>query len=90
MEEIPKKLIINWDQMGMKYVPVSNWTFKEKGAKSVEIAGLDDKRQITVLLVLLCTMNGKLLPTQVIAICWQDFCLFAKRSVSCRVVFEVF
>ena len=39
MEQIPKKLIINWDQTGMKYVPVSNWTFEEKEAKSVEIAG---------------------------------------------------
>ena len=64
MEEIPKELIINWDQTGMKYVPVSNWTFEEKGAKRVEIAGLDDKHQITVLLS--CTMDGKLLPTQVI------------------------
>ena len=43
---------------------MSNWTFEQKGAKRVEIAGLDDKRQITVLLS--CTMDGKLLPTQVI------------------------
>ena len=64
MEDIPKQLIINWDQTGMKYVPVSNWTFEEKGTKRVEIAGLDDKRQITVLLS--CTRDGKLLPTQVI------------------------
>ena len=33
MEDIPKELIINWDQTGMKYVPVSNWTFEEKGTK---------------------------------------------------------
>ena len=64
MEDIPKELIINWDQTGMKYVPVSNWTFEEKGTKRIEIAGLDDKRQITVLLS--CTMDGNLLPTQVI------------------------
>ena len=50
--------------MGMKYVPVSNWTLKEKGGKRVETAGLDNKCQITVLLS--CTMDGKLLPTQVI------------------------
>ena len=48
----------------MKYVQVSNWTCEEKGAKRVEIAGLDVKCQITVLLS--CTMDGKLLPTQVI------------------------
>ena len=64
MEEIPRQLIINWDQTGIKYVPVANWTFEEKGAKRVEITGMDDKRQITVLL--LCSMDGKLLPTQVI------------------------
>ena len=64
MEEIPEELIINWDQTGLKYVPVSNWTFADKGSKRVEIAGLDDKRQLTVLLS--CTMKGKLLPTQVI------------------------
>ena len=64
MEDIPEDLIINWDQTGLKYVPVSDWTFAEKGSKRVEIAGLDDKRQITVLLT--CTMSGKLLPTQVI------------------------
>ena len=48
----------------MKYVPLSNWTFEEKEAKRAEIAGLDDKHQITVLL--LCTMDGKLLSKQVI------------------------
>jgi len=63
MKSIPKELIINWDQMGMKYVPVSDYTFEEE-AKRVEIARLDDKWQITVFM--LCTMNGKLLPTQVI------------------------
>ena len=64
MEDIPEELITNWDQTGLKYVPVSNWTFADKGSKRVEIAGLDDKRQLTVLLS--CTMKGKLLPTQVI------------------------
>ena len=64
MEDIPEELIVNWDQTGLKYVPVSNWTFADKGSKRVEIAGLDDKRQLIVLLS--CTMKGKLLPTQVI------------------------
>ena len=64
LKEIPEDLIINWDQTGLKYVPVADWTFAEKGSKRVEISGLDDKRQITVLLT--CTMSGKLLSTQVI------------------------
>ena len=56
MEDIPKELIINWDQTGLKYVQVSNWTFANKGSKQVKIAGLDDKSQLTVLLS--CTMKG--------------------------------
>ena len=53
-----EELIINWDQIGLKYVPISNYTFADKGSKRV---GLDDKCQLTVLLS--CTMKGKLLPT---------------------------
>ena len=26
MEEIPDCLVLNWDQTGIHYVPVSNWT----------------------------------------------------------------
>ena len=51
IEEIPAELIINWDQTGVKYVPVSNWTMEVKGSKQVEVAGNDDKRQITALLL---------------------------------------
>ena len=32
-EGIPKDLVINWDQTAVRYVPVSNWTQKVKGAK---------------------------------------------------------
>ena len=64
MEDISKDLIINWDQSGVKYVPVTDWTFAEKGSKRVKIASLDDTRQITVLLT--CTISAKLFPTQVI------------------------
>ena len=56
MEEIPEDLIINWDKTGLKYVPVADWTFAENGSKRVEIVGLDDKRQITMLLT--CKMSG--------------------------------
>ena len=34
MEDIPEELIINWDQTGLKYVPVSNWTFADNGLGS--------------------------------------------------------
>lgn len=44
---IPPSLIINWDQTGLHVVPVSQWTMAEEGSKRVEIAGSEDKRQIT-------------------------------------------
>ena len=64
MEEIPSELVINWDQTGIHYVPVSSWTMAKEGSKRVEIAGIDDKRQITA--VFGGTMAGDFLPPQLI------------------------
>jgi len=64
MEEIPPDLILNWDQAAINYVPVSNWTMAKEGSKSVPVAGIDDKCQIT--LVLAAAMTGKLLPLQLL------------------------
>ena len=61
---IPHELIFNWDQTGIKMVPASEWTMAEEGSKQVEIRGLDDKREITVLLTV--TLSGRLLPPQLI------------------------
>ena len=47
LDEIPPQLIINWDQTAIYYVPIRSWTMELEGAKRVEIAGKDDKRQIT-------------------------------------------
>ena len=44
MEDISFDLIINWDQTGIHYIPV---TMDKDGSKRVEIAGVDDKQQIT-------------------------------------------
>ena len=33
MEEIPHDLVINWDQIGIHYIPVSSWTMKKEGVK---------------------------------------------------------
>jgi len=41
-------LIMNWNHTGIYIVPGSQWTTAEKGAKRVDCAGVDDKRQITV------------------------------------------
>lgn len=43
-------LIINWDQTGCQLVPGGEWTMEEKGSKQVTVAGIDDKRQITLFL----------------------------------------
>ena len=64
MQEIPPELILPWDQTGLKIVPVSSWTMEERGAKRVEIARVNDKRQITA--VFAATPIGEFLPFQVI------------------------
>jgi hypothetical protein len=64
MEEIPMALVINWDHTGIHYVPVSSWTMAKEGEKRIEIAGVQDKRQITA--VSANTMDGDFLPPQII------------------------
>ena len=48
----------------MKIVPSSQWTMEKRGTKHVEIAGIEDKCQITA--VFACTMSSKFLPKQLI------------------------
>ena len=43
MDEIPADLVINFDQTGLHFVPVSEWTMEVEGTKRVEVAGKDDK-----------------------------------------------
>ena len=62
--KVPPDLVINWVQTGVNVVPASQWTQEEKGSSRVEIAGVGDKRQITVTVA--GTLNGKLLPFQVL------------------------
>ena len=63
MEEIPPELILNWDQTGIKLVPVSSHTMEKQGSARVEVAGANDKRLITALFCgsltgfLTCTSN---------------------------------
>ena len=64
MDEVPPELIINWDQTGLNYVPVSSWTMAEEGSKRVEIDGKDDECQITA--VFACSMAGDFLTPQII------------------------
>ena len=46
------------------YVPVSEWTTEKVGSKRVEIAGLQDKRQITA--VFAGSLTGDFLPIQLV------------------------
>ena len=48
----------------MNYIPVSSWTIATEGSKKVEITGINDKRQITVVLAI--TKTGHYLPPQLI------------------------
>ena len=64
IEEVPPCLVINWDQTGIKYVPVSNWTMAKQGTKKVEVVGVSDKRQITA--VFAGTLSDTFLPPQII------------------------
>ena len=64
MDEIPPELILNWDQTGLNLIPSSSWTMEQRGARRVEITGLNDKRMITV--VFCGTLCGDFLPLQLV------------------------
>ena len=64
MNEIPPTLIINWDQTGIHYVPVSSWTMEKAGSKRIELVGIDDKQQLTA--VFAGTLDGDFLPLQLV------------------------
>ena len=62
--QIPDSMIIKFDQTGVNIIPSSEWTMDDQGTKQVKVAGLGDKRKVT--LALGCAMNGTILPPQVI------------------------
>ena len=62
--DIPPSLVINWDQTAFHFVPVSAWTMSRQGELSNPIAGLDNKRQITVIIAV--TLAGEYLPPQIL------------------------
>ena len=47
----PPELVMNWDQIGIKLVPLPSWTMEKWGSKRVEVAVVGDKCQITVVFV---------------------------------------
>ena len=68
MEEIPPKLILNWDQTGKKIVPSTTWSMEKQGAKRVEVVGTGDKRQITAVFLWHYTRG---FPSCTGYFCWQ-------------------
>lgn len=61
---IPACLVINWDQTGIHYVSVSNWTMEREGLKQKAVTGSKDKQQITA--VFGTIMDSNFLPPQLI------------------------
>ena len=57
-------MILNLDQMPLKYAPCSRHTLEKKNAKHVAIAGTSYKNAITG--TFLITLEGKCLPFQLI------------------------
>lgn len=57
MDEVP----LPWDQTGLNFVPVSEWTMEIKGSRRVEVAGLKDK-----IAVFAGSTDGNFLPPQLI------------------------
>ena len=64
MDDVPEELVINWDQTGINYVPISSWTMEKEGVKRVEVTGKDDKRQLTALFA--CSMSEDFLPIRLV------------------------
>jgi len=64
MDEVPEQLVINWDQTGINYVPVSSWTMEQEETKRVELLGKDDKWQLTTLFT--GPMSGDFLPVKLV------------------------
>ena len=53
MDEIPPGLVLKWDRAGLKSVPSNTWAMEEQGLKRVDVAGANDKWQITAIFVIL-------------------------------------
>ena len=64
LKEMPDSLIINLNQTGIKLVPTGDWTMAAQGSRRIEVAGLDDKCQITATFA--ASLDGTFLPMQLL------------------------
>jgi hypothetical protein len=71
---IPPCLVVNIDQIEIHLVPtVGERSWENKGSKHIQVLGVEDKRQVT--LVVSFATNGNLLPGQVVFTCTTFRCL---------------
>jgi transposase len=61
---IPPHLVLNFDEVGLRLVPTSSYTYESTGARQVAASHQSDKRQVTV--VLGTSMGGGTLPPQIV------------------------
>jgi hypothetical protein len=79
---IPPCLVVNTSQNGIHLVlTVGERTWENKGSKHTQVLGVEDKRQIT--LVVSSTTNGNLLPGQILFIGTTHRCLPPSRKLKC-------
>ncbi len=72
-------LVVNTNQTGIHFVPnVGERTWENKGSKHIQVLGMEDKRQI--ILVVSSIANGNLLPRQVVFIGITHRCLFSSNE----------
>ena len=62
--KIPSQVVINWDQTPLEVAPSINWSMAEQGTQRVEVAALNDKRQVTSTVAV--TLDGQFLPFQIL------------------------
>ena len=68
---VPPALILNFDQTATKRKPTSEWTMAAEGSTQVSVVGIEDKREITVLLC--CSLSGNPLVKYLSAILKSHF-----------------
>ena len=58
MEDIPDKLVINWDLTAMKIVPSSSWTMEKRGTKKWKYRVLMTSDKLQLYLVAPCLVTS--------------------------------
>lgn len=65
--------VVNLDHTGVRLIPAGNYTYDVCGKKDIKVVGMEDKRQVTVLVG--SAADGRMLPCQVIYAGTSPLCL---------------